>query len=79
MMVSIINAFWFTQVKKDGGSTYKSAIEKRESFLGPHNSRAKIVTLFVKGMVNPVSDMYILVVLFEYFHLYGLPFFTNFW
>ncbi|KAK3859226.1 hypothetical protein Pcinc_034631 [Petrolisthes cinctipes] len=40
-------------VKKDGGCTNKSAVEKRESFLGPHNSRAKIVTLFIKGMVNP--------------------------
>lgn len=63
MMVSLSNTFWFTQVKKDGGSTYKSAIEKRESFLGPHNSRAKIVTLFIEGMVNPVSVIYILVVM----------------
>lgn len=63
MMDSLINALWFTQVKKDGGSTCKSAIEKRESFLGPHNSRAKIVTLFIKGMVNPVSVIYILIVM----------------
>ncbi|XP_045617614.1 armadillo repeat-containing protein 1 [Procambarus clarkii] len=27
--------------------------EKKENFLGPHNSKAKIITLFIKGMVNP--------------------------
>ncbi|XP_069954232.1 armadillo repeat-containing protein 1 isoform X1 [Cherax quadricarinatus] len=27
--------------------------DKKDNFLGPHNSKAKIVTLLIKGMVNP--------------------------
>ncbi|KAG7174979.1 uncharacterized protein LOC121858633 isoform X1 [Homarus americanus] len=27
--------------------------EKKDSFLGPHNTKAKVVTLFIKGMVHP--------------------------
>ncbi|XP_064091024.1 armadillo repeat-containing protein 1-like [Macrobrachium nipponense] len=30
-----------------------SSVDKKSSFLGPGNSKAKIVTLFIKGMVNP--------------------------
>lgn len=31
----------------------QASVEKRDSFLGIHNSKAKVVTLFVKGMVSP--------------------------
>lgn len=37
---------------EDKESVGKSSVEKRDSFLGIHNSKAKIVTLFIKGMVN---------------------------
>ncbi|XP_045126169.1 armadillo repeat-containing protein 1-like [Portunus trituberculatus] len=33
-------------------SQSKASVEKRDSFLGIHNSKAKVVTLFIKGMVN---------------------------
>ncbi|KAK8397201.1 hypothetical protein O3P69_004724 [Scylla paramamosain] len=37
---------------EDKESQAKSSVEKRDSFLGIHNSKAKVVTLFIKGMVN---------------------------
>ncbi|KAK7065549.1 Armadillo repeat-containing protein 1 [Halocaridina rubra] len=44
-----------SEPKEDASRTANShpAVEKKSSFLGPNNSKAKIVTLYIKGMVNP--------------------------